>query len=157
MDNWFAIITSIFLAIVLMLLPLPEWTTWFRPAWVLLLLIYWSLDSPYRLNVGVAWVIGIMIDLLTGTLLGEHALAYTVVVYFVSKMYIRIRMYPLLQQSLSIFVFVLLYQFILYCIQGFIGELPNSQLFWFSSVTSMFLWPWLFVLLRDWRRRFKVA
>lgn len=157
MDDWFAILTSLFLAVVLALLPLPDWTTWYRPSWVVLVLIYWTINSPYRVNVGVAWVMGVLMDLLTGTLLGEHALAYTIVIYFVSRMYIRLRMYPLLQQGLSVFVFVLLYQFILYCIQGFIGELPNSHLYWLSSMTSMLLWPWLFVLLRDWRRWFRVA
>lgn len=157
MDDWFAILTSLVLAIVLALLPLPDWTAWGRPSWVVLVLIYWTINSPYRVNVGVAWGMGLLMDLLTGTLLGEHALGYTIVIYLVSRMYIRLRMYPLLQQGLSVFVFVLLYQFILYCIQGFIGELPNSHLYWLSSMTSMLLWPWLFVLLRDWRRWFRLA
>lgn len=157
MENWSTILISLFLAIILALLPMPEWTAWLRPAWVLLVLIYWAMNSPYRVSVGIAWSMGIVIDLLTGTLLGEHAVAYTLVVYLVSRIYIRLRMYPLLQQGLSIFIFVLLYQFILYCIQGFIGELPNSHLYWLSSITSMLLWPWLFVLLRDWRRWFSFA
>ena len=84
-------------------------------------------------------------------------LRYTIVIYFVSRMHIRLRMYPLLQQGISILFFVLLYQFILYCIQGFIGQLPASHLYWLSSVTSMLLWPWLFVVMRDCRRWFKVA
>ena len=157
MDNWSTIISSIFIAIVLSLLPLPDWTAWLRPAWVLLVVIYWTMHSPYRVNVGWAWALGLLMDLLTGTLIGEHALGYTIICYAVSRMYIRLRMYPLIQQSLSVFFFVLAYQFTLYCIQGFIGELPNSQLFWLSSVTSMLLWPWLFVLLRDWRRWLKLA
>lgn len=157
MDNWFAIILSLFFAIILALLPIPDWAVWFRPAWILLVLIYWTIQAPFRVSVGVAWLTGIVVDLVTGTLIGEHALAYTVVIYFVSRMYIRIKMYPLLQQGFSVFIFVLLYQFILYCTQGFIGELPNSHLYWFSSMTSMLLWPWVYVLLRDWRRWFKVA
>ena len=92
-----------------------------------------------------------------GSLLGEHALAFTIAVYFVSRMYMRLRMYPLMQQGMSVFAFVLLYQFIIYCTQGFIGDLPRNHLYWLSSVTSMLLWPWLFVLMRDFRRWFKVA
>ncbi len=157
MHSFLAIITTLLIAIFLALLPMPDWTIWLRPAWVLMILIYWAMMTPSQVGVGVAWLVGLVMDLLNGTLLGEHALAYTIVIYFVSKMHIRLRMFPLLQQGMSILIFILLYQFILYCIQGFIGELPSSHLYWLSSVTSMLLWPWLFVLMRDMRRRFKVA
>jgi rod shape-determining protein MreD len=145
------------MALILASLPMPDWTIWLRPAWVLMVLIYWAMTTPYRVNVGVAWITGIIVDLLSGTILGEHAMAYAIVIYFVSRMHIRLNMYPLLQQGMSVFIFVLLYQFIIYCIQGFIGELPDSQLYWLSSVTSVLLWPWLFVLMRDCRRWFKIA
>ena len=100
---------------------------------------------------------GLVLDLFNGVLLGEHALAFTVIIYFVNRIHIRLRMFPLLQQGLFVFLLVLLYQFIIYCIQGFIGNLPNSHLYWLSSVSSMLLWPWLFVLMRDCRRWFKIA
>lgn len=157
MHSWFAIISTLIVALILALLPMPEWTLWLRPAWVLLVLIYWAMTVPARVSVGVACVTGLIIDLISGTVLGEHALAFTVVIYFVSRMHIRLQMYPLLQQGMSIYLFVLLYQFILYCIQGFLGELPSSQLYWLSSFTSMLLWPWFFVLMRDFRRWLKVA
>lgn len=157
MHSWFVVFITLLIAIVLALLPMPEWTLWWRPAWVLMMLIYWTMATPYRVNVGIAWGAGLVMDLLNGTLLGEHALAFTIVIYFVSRMHIRLNMYPMMQQGLCVLFFVLLYQFILYCIQGFIGDLPSSHLYWMSSVTSMVLWPWLFVLMRDCRRWFKVA
>ncbi len=157
MHSWFVVFITILGALVLAMLPMPEWTVWLRPAWVLLVLIYWTMISPHRVNVGVAWMTGLVVDIINGTLLGEHALAYTVVVYFVARIHIRLRMAPMLQQGLSILGFVLLYQFIVYCIQGFVGELPGSHLYWLSSVTSMLLWPWLFILLRDSRKRLKIA
>lgn len=157
MHSFFAILTTLLIAAILAMLPMPDWTAWLRPAWVLMVLIYWAMMLPYQVSVGIAWFTGLIIDLLNGTLLGEHALAFTIIIFFVSKMYIRLRMYPLLQQGLSIFIFVLLYQFILYCIQGFIGQLPGSNLYWMSAVTSMLLWPWLFVVMRDCRRWFKIA
>ncbi len=136
---------------------MPAWTIWLRPAWVLLVLIYWAMTPLYYLGMGTAWMTGLIVDLLTGTVLGEHALAFTIIIYLVSHMAIRLRMYPLLQQGLSILSFVFLYQFILYCIQGFLGELPTSHLYWLSSLTSVLLWPWLFVLMRDFQRWFKMA
>ena len=154
--NWSVIVTTFIVAFILTLLPMPDWTIWLRPAWVLMALIYWTTAMPYRVNVGTAWFVGLCLDVLNGTLLGEHALALTIVVYFAVRLSSRFRMFPLMQQGLCVFLFVLLYQFILYCIQGFVGELPKSWLYWTSALTSMLLWPWVFVIMHDCRRRFRV-
>src|SRR5690349_11353732 len=127
MYSWSRVGFSLIIALILSLLPLPDWAIWGRPAWVLLVLMYWTIIAPYRINVGLAWSTGLLVDLLNGTILGEHALAFTLVTYFILRMHIRLRMYPLLQQSLSILFFVFIYQFIIYCIQGFIGQLPSSH------------------------------
>jgi len=157
MHSFFAIVTTLFIALILAMLPMPDWTIWLRPAWVLMVLIYWAMMTPSQVSVGIAFLTGLLVDLLNGTLLGEHALAFTIVIYFITRMYIRLRMYPMLQQGISVFTFVLMYLFILYCIQGFIGQLPGSHLYWLSAVTSMLLWPWLFVVMGDCRRWFKIA
>jgi len=153
-DGLFIPLTLIF-AFLLTLLPMPGWAVWLRPSWVLMVLIYWTMANPEQVNVGVAWIVGILLDVLQGTLLGEHALALTVVIYLVARMVSRLRMYPLIQQGLSVFVLVSIYQFILFCIQGFLGSLPQSWLYWSSSLTSMLLWPWVFSIMRDSRRRLK--
>ena len=99
------IFITLILACLLALLPMPGWTIWLKPAWVLLILIYWSMTTPYQVGIGTAWMMGIIVDLLNGTLLGEHALAYTLVIYLVSRMHMQLCMYPMLQQGLSIFIF----------------------------------------------------
>lgn len=155
--NGFLIFISIFAALLLTLLPMPDWTVWLRPAWILLILIYWTMENPYAVNVGVAWLIGIILDVLNGTLLGEHALALTLVIYMMARMQSRVRMFSLLQQGLIIFLLVLFYQIIIYSIQGFLGNAPHEWLYWMSSVTSMLLWPWIFSIMKDSRRRFKAV
>lgn len=152
-----AIIVSIIVALMLTLLPMPASIIWLKPSWVLMVLIYWTMVVPHRVNTGTAFLVGLIMDLLMGTLLGEHALAMTVVIYFVSRLYMRIQMYPLAQQGFSVFLFVLLYQFILFCTEGFIGQLPPSHLYWMSAVTSTLLWPWFFIIMRNFRRRCWVA
>lgn len=147
-NSWYIIPLSFVVAFIFTLLPMPSWAIWLRPAWVLMILIYWGMAAPDRVNVGIAWIVGIFLDVLEGTLLGEHALALTIVMYIVVRMYTRLRMFPLIQQGLVIFFLVLLYQFILFCIQGFLGSLPNSWLYWSSSLTSMLLWPWVYSILR---------
>jgi rod shape-determining protein MreD len=153
-NNGLFIFLTIIIAFLLTLLPMPGWAIWLRPSWVLMVLIYWTIANPEQVNVGIAWMIGILLDVLQGTLLGEHALAMTIVIYFVVRMVSRLRMYPLMQQGLSIMVLVLVYQSILFCIQGFLGSMPQSWMYWSSSLTSMLLWPWVAGIMRS-SRRFK--
>jgi rod shape-determining protein MreD len=147
-SSFLTVIITLIVAFILTLLPMPSWAVWLRPAWVLMTLTYWAMMMPEHVSVGTAWISGIFLDVLEGTLLGEHAFALTVVIYFVVRMASRLRMFPLVQQGLSIFLLVLLYQFILFCIQGFLGALPSSWLYWSASLTSMLLWPWVHSILR---------
>lgn len=157
LNNWFIIPLTFIVALVLTLLPMPEWAIWLRPAWVLLVVIFWNVALPDYVSVGTAWFVGIILDVLYNSALGEHALALTIVSYVVIRMHTRLRMFPLLQQGLSVFLLVTFYLFILFCIQGFVGDLPRGWLYWSSSVTSMLLWPWIFTIMNNCRRRFRVA
>lgn len=143
------VIMTIFAASCLAVLPMPEWANWARPAWVLMVVMFWTLSIPGQVNVGFAFASGLWMDLLTGTLLGEHALAMTVVIYMVCRSHQRINMYPVMQQTLSVLFFVLVYQAVMYGVQGFIGQPPLTRMYWLTSLTSMLLWPWLVAMLRD--------
>jgi rod shape-determining protein MreD len=153
--NGFLIPISLMIAFLLTLLPMPGWTVWLRPEWILMVVIYWAMVAPERFSVGIAWMVGIFLDVLAGTLLGEHALALTIVTYLVVRSHTRLRMYPLLQQGCHILMLSLLYQFILFSIQGFVGELPNTWLYWVSSFISMLLWPWVLNIIRNYHYRFE--
>ncbi len=155
--SWYTVPLTVLVAFILTMLPMPDWTVWLRPAWILMVVIYWVMMMPHRVNVGTAWLIGIFLDVVNGTLLGEHALAMTLVAYLVARMNSRLRMFPLLQQGFIVFLLVLLYQFILFCVQGFLGQLPSTWLYWLPPLTSMLLWPWVFSIIRDCRRRFRAV
>lgn len=144
-------------AMFLVVLPLPEWLRAFRPEWVTVVLIYWCLALPSRINIGFAWIAGLFVDILTGTLIGQHALALAVVAFVTVKLHKQIRVYPLWQQSLSVFTMVALGQLLVVWIKGIIGESPQSWLYWAPSITSAIVWPWIFVLLRNLRRSHKVT
>ena len=66
---------SFFVALILTIIPLPDWMASFRPEWVALTLIYWSMALPQRVGVGIGWGLGLALDVLKGALLGQHALA----------------------------------------------------------------------------------
>jgi rod shape-determining protein MreD len=153
--EWLTVGLSLSLALLLTLFPMPEWISASRPIWVLLVLIFWALILPGRVSITLAWVMGILLDVLNGSLLGEHALALTLVIYLAARLNNQLRMFSLFQQGMAILFMVLLYQFILFCIQGFLGDLPGGWFYWLSAVTSMVLWPWVFIILRDRCRSFE--
>lgn len=155
--GFIVICSSFILALIISILPLPNWINLIAPQWLLIVVIYWVLALPHRINLGIAWLLGLLQDGLYGSLLGEHALAMIVVAYLVDRFHRQIRMFPILQQAGSVFLLVLIYLFILIWIQGMLGSLTNDvYLFWASALTSMVVWPWLFITLRASRRRFRV-
>lgn len=151
------ILITILIGLVLSILPLPERLELFRPDWTLLILLYWSLALPQRIGVGIAWLTGLLQDVLTATLLGQHAMAYAIVSYLIIKLHQRLRLHPLWQQSLSILILLMFAQLIIFWINGIIGRPVQSWLYWMPSLIGAALWPAVFTLLRGLRRAFRVT
>jgi rod shape-determining protein MreD len=104
MRIFLTITLSFLIALLLEILPFPNWAVWFKPGWVALVLIFWALALPYRIGMVVAFLMGVLVDLLMGTLMGEHAAAFVVITYFILRFNVRIRLLPLWQQSIVVFV-----------------------------------------------------
>lgn len=143
------IFISILIGLVLDILPLPGITVWFRPHWTLLILIYWAIDSPFSIGFFSVFCIGIILDILNGTLLGMHALGFLVVTYFFTKTYQQVRTYPFIQHIGIVFLLVVLYQFITLVILMLTKQPPHQFLYWLSALTSAIIWPWLFRWLAE--------
>lgn len=151
-----AITISIVAALALTTIPSPAWAAPWRPAWVALVLIYWCMAVPGRVGVGVGWILGLVLDIHSGTLLGQHALGLSVVAYATHKLHQRVRVLPLLQQGLSVFGLILIYTALTLWINGVQGRPVEVMAYWTSPLMSMVLWPWVFIILRDVRRRYSV-
>ena len=147
------IATTLALAFALSVAPSPGWLLPLQPEWTLLVLIYWSMAAPQITGVGVAWVCGLFADVLHGSLLGQHALAYALVAWVTILVYQRIRLFPLLQQAGVVFLLMVAHQSVLYLAMGFQDIQPSPLLHWLPALSSAVLWPWLFTLLRHIRRR----
>jgi rod shape-determining protein MreD len=151
------IVASFIVALMMTALPLPEWAANWRPAWVAMVLIYWCMALPNKVNIGVAWIAGIIMDVLQGTLLGQNALGLVLLAFITIKVHQRIRMFPLTQQALFVMVLILLYQLMSLWVRGLMGVPPRTWTYWTPAITSMVLWPWLFIILRDIRRKYIVS
>ena len=147
---------SLLLGIILTIWPLPGTMNWLRPAWVMLVTLYWIIVLPNRVGIKLAWLLGLFLDGLHGSLLGEHALACLLTSYFASNIRRQILVSPLWLQALMIMLLILIYQVILYLVQGFAGQVISSWQYWLPSLTSAVLWPVIFALLRASKQRFKI-
>lgn len=154
--RWIIALTLL-VAFLLTAMPLPSWALNWRPEWVALVLIYWCMALPERVGVGLAWLLGLLLDVQQGTVLGQHALGLSLVAYVTLMTYQRVRVFPLMQQALVIWGFLLLLEFVTLWIRGMMGMPPNHWTFWMPAFTSMLLWPWLFIILRDLRRKHHVT
>ncbi len=148
---------SFLLAMMLSTLPMPESLEWGRPEWVALTLIYWVVALPHRVGLWSAWILGLLLDILLGSLLGIHALSLVIVAFLAQRLHRRIRMFPLWQQALLVLLLVGIHQMLQYWAQMLTGSSSDSLLFLLPSLVSCLLWPWLFVVLRGVRRALRVT
>ena len=139
---------SLLVGMILTILPLPGWAVWWRPRWILLILLFWVVETQGRIGIGTAWLVGILVDLLTGTLLGQHALIMVFLVYLVINCYPRFRFYPYYQQILLMVLIVGLDLILNRWLMIFMQQPVSSRLYWFSALTSALIWPWIYTWLQ---------
>jgi rod shape-determining protein MreD len=144
---------TVIIALILAVLPLPHWMDISRPYLLLLLVIYWSLSAPRIAGLMFGWLCGMAIDLLKGTTLGQHAFAFLIVSFATHKQQLRIRVYPLSQQTLTVLFLLLAYEAIIWYTDGVLGYPVTTWARWIPVLTSTLLWPVLVGILDTWNRR----
>ncbi|NJO14538.1 MAG: rod shape-determining protein MreD [Thioploca sp.] len=150
------IVLSFVVSFMLAIMPLPGWATLWRPDWVALVLIYWCIAIPQRVGIVTGWLVGLTSDVLNETLLGQQALSLCLIAYISVKLHRRIRLFPLWQQAVGVLVLITLDQLLIAWIRGIQGQPLVDGSFIYPALTSMLLWPWVFILLRDLRRFYQV-
>ncbi len=147
---------SLLAALLLTVTPVPFQFNLFRPDWVLLVLIYWILALPRRVNIGTAFFMGLLTDVLVGTVLGVNALAFSVVAFVVAVNHLKIRNFAVIQQSLLIGLMLALYQLLLFWLSHFLTGVYFRPGYLWPVLIGTIVWPWLFWLLRRYRRQLKI-
>ena len=137
------VIVLIVVSLMLAIAPMPDWASPFRPDWVALTLIYWTMMLPRTYSVGTAWIVGIVMDVAQGTLLGQHAVALCFVVYVTVKFHLQFRVFPASQMSATVFALLAFYQFILFWINGVAGVTTDAITYWGPVITGTLIWPLL--------------
>ncbi|MGH8442275.1 MAG: rod shape-determining protein MreD [Nevskiaceae bacterium] len=134
-------------ALVLQLVELPYALATLRPMLVPLVLVYWVLVVPQPTGLLTAWIVGLLLDVLLGSVLGAHALGLTIMVFVTLQVRGILSLYPLWQEALALVPIWMLYAFIMFWIDGATGHRADPWLHWTPIVTTGLCWPPAFALM----------
>ncbi len=150
------ILLSFFVAFILSMIPLPHILQTVRPEFVLIVLIYWNIALPNRVGVGIGWIAGLVFDVSSDALIGQHALTFALIAYLAIKLHQRIRVFPVWQQALTIFVLIMFQGTINLWIMGMLGEAPSISVFMLPAISTALFWPVGYFLMRQLRRYYQI-
>lgn len=145
------IATSLILAFLLNLVPWGGWVG--IPDFLALVVVFWSIHQPRKVGIGVAFMMGILMDVHNASLLGENALSYTLLSYFAIMIHRRVLWFPLGTQALHVLPLLLLMQVVQLVIRLIISGKYPGWFYFSSSFVSIVLWPFVTWLLLAPQRR----
>jgi rod shape-determining protein MreD len=145
--NWF-IILSLMVGLVLNLLPLQGGMLMLRPDFVALVLIFWGTYQPQRVGMSIAFVMGLLMDVGNSSMFGQHALAYSVMIFIALLLRRRIHIFGLLKQAPQVGLLLLFTQVIILLTELLKrADFPGWHYF-LASFIGMLLWPMISLLLK---------
>jgi len=140
---------SIVIGLLLTIFPLPSAIVWFRPQWLLAIVLFWIINESESYGIFFAWIVGLSADLVTGTPFGMQALIFVFVAYFVMKLHLIILHSPRWQQAIIVGAFsgvAMVLQHFVFSMMGRPNLLMHSAL---SILLTIIIWPLLNFLLAD--------
>jgi rod shape-determining protein MreD len=130
---------SLIAAFLLNLLP---WGSWIGvPDFVALVLVFWSIHQPRKVGIGVAFVMGVLMDVHDASLLGQNALAYTLLSYFAIMIHRRVLWFPIGTQMLHVLPLLLVMQAVQLVIQIAVSSKFPGWFYFIESLVTTALWP----------------
>lgn len=142
---------SVVAALIFGLIPLPPWLDPLRPYWLALVLAYWLIEAPESIGLGWAFLLGVIADLLFGSLLGEQALRLTILAFILQRFRARIRFFPVSQQAVLIGALLLNDRVVTLLVHLMLGVPVLPARYWWSVLVGVVLWGPMFVLLDNLR------
>ena len=136
-------------ALTLSILPMPELFSAFRPPWILLFILYIEYYLPGNFKLAALLIVGLVLDVLLSTVIGEHSFALFLVTWIGSSKSRRFKLFSMMQQIFLIGFFCLLYQLVISFIDALLGFNYSLLTPFASALLGMFFWPWIRLLGDD--------
>lgn len=123
------------------------------PDLLALALVFWCVHQPRKMGIGIAWLLGLVMDSANGALFGQHALAYAALAYTAQGLHRRILGFPPWPQAIHVLVLLLASQLIMLAVRLLAGGTFPGASYFFGSLVAAALWPLAtFILLAPQRR-----
>jgi rod shape-determining protein MreD len=146
---------SIVLALAFNLLPWQDMRG--VPDMLALVLTFWCVHQPRKIGIGIAWLLGLVMDASNGVLFGQHALAYAALAYFAHALHRRILRFTMLQQAAHVLILLLASQVLMLMVRMIAGGTYPGFSFFAGSLIAAALWPIVsYILLLPQRRAVNV-
>ena len=151
--NYPVFVLSVFVALVLSIALFPvAWLQW-RPEWLGLVVFYWTFRAPSHFGIFVAWLLGLLLDVMESATLGVNALALSLVAFLILTTHQRLRMFPLPQQCLMVFLLLGIDQMAVHFIKLVMGAEVSGFGYLYPALTSALVWPLVSWLLDSLNRK----
>ena len=137
---WLTISLSFFVALMLVFLHLPNWAEWVYPQWLVLVVLYWAFIMPQRVNVGIAWLIGFLLDILYNTPVGENASVLVLITYFIIKFGPTSRLLNFWKKAVISFGLIMLCQLLPLLMQVYLGGAFNFWPMLTRAIIGTLIW-----------------
>ncbi|MFC7418697.1 rod shape-determining protein MreD [Iodobacter arcticus] len=147
------ILSTFILSLSVNLLPWQAGLVGFAPDFVALFIIYWTLNQPRRVGVGLAFFLGLLMDVADGNILGQHALAYTVIAYLTLARQRQLAVFPFWQQAFVALGLMLAGQALMLLLRTAMGAPFPGWAYFAGSFVAAFIWPPLSNILLSHQRR----
>ena len=151
---WFVALTF-FIAFYLAAVPMGRFEM-ARPDWVGMLIVFWVLVIPERFGVFVSFAIGLLFDTLVGTSLGSYGFVFSLLAYTVLLLHARLKMYPLGQQAMVIFLILGITHIVAQWLKIWFMSVVSGEVHIWPALTSALIWPWVYGLTRTFQIKFRV-
>jgi len=148
---WFVALTIV-AAFLLNMVPVAGMVGLARPDFVALVILYWCIQEPRLVGVGVAWVLGLVMDVANATLFGQHAFAYALLALAAGFFRRRVLRFPLWHQALHVAALLGGALVLVFLIRRVGGAAPAPPAYFLSALTGALLWPFMTVILQ-WPQR----
>ncbi len=130
----------LFIVFLLEITSLPEVVQDYRPDLLSLTLLFFAISEPRKYSIEVAWICGLILDLLTGSPLGVHAMVLALQIYIIISQFKYFAQYALWQQALIIGLVHLIADVIIFWLEHIIGQSNYESTFIVPALTTALFW-----------------
>jgi rod shape-determining protein MreD len=142
---------TVVLALAFDLLPWPALKG--VPDMLALVICFWCIREPRKMGIGIPFLLGLVMDAANGVLMGQHALAYSVLAFLAISVSRRVLWFGLLAQSLHVLAILITAQLVTLLVRMLVGGPFPGWNYFLGCIVGAALWPILSVILLAPQRR----